>query len=120
MSDKESELLTTTQSDEQNNGEQLKRKAEHISNETELENKAATIAIPENGDGKEIKRARQENIRIPSIFGTKPVNDLVQYVSNFLWRHCDQPHIEVLSCTLRSFNCTTVKQTDTPYFKSSD
>ncbi|KAJ2957954.1 hypothetical protein NQZ79_g6418 [Umbelopsis isabellina] len=93
MSDKESESVTKMPS-EQNVEEHLKRKAEQISNDTELETKAAATAIPENGAGKEVKRARPDNIKIPSVFGTKPVNDLVQYVSNFLWRHCDQPHIE--------------------------
>ncbi|KAG2177089.1 hypothetical protein INT43_007745 [Umbelopsis isabellina] len=94
MSDKESESVTTVPSDEHNVEEHLKRKAEHISNDIELENKTAVTAIPENGAGKEVKRARPDNNKIPSVFGTKPVNDLVQYVSNFLWRHCDQPHIE--------------------------
>lgn len=95
MSDKESESVKKVPSDEQFVEEHLKRKAEHISNDTDSENKAAAIAIPENGAGKEVKRARPDYIKIPSVFGTKPVNDLVQYVSNFLWRHCDQPHIEV-------------------------
>jgi len=63
------------------------------SNSTEAD--TAVSDTSENGSNWDAKKARMESTRLSTIFGAKPMNDTVQYVSNFLWRYCDQDNIEV-------------------------
>jgi hypothetical protein len=62
-------------------------------NSTEAD--TAVSDTSENGNSVDAKKARMESTRLSTIFGTKPMNDTVQYVANFLWRYCDQDNIEV-------------------------
>jgi hypothetical protein len=69
----------------------IKRKLDQIS----TEESTAPLNSSENGSTQDVKKARMESLRLPTIFGSKPVNDTVQYVANFLWRYCEQENVEV-------------------------
>lgn len=91
MSDKTPTTAKTIDTEAQDDRPNAKRKLDQIST---IEG-SPVAANSENGTAKGVKRAPSETTRIPSIFGIKPVNDIVQYVSNFLWRYCDQENVEV-------------------------
>lgn len=91
MSDKTPTTAKAIDTEAQDDRPNAKRKLDQIST---IEG-SSVAANSENGTEKVVKRATSETTRIPSIFGIKPVNDIVQYVSNFLWRYCDQENVEV-------------------------
>lgn len=69
------------------------RKRKMNSDSTEIDTTVSDTS--ETGSNWDTKKARLESTPLLTIFGTKPMNDTVQYVSNFLWRYCDQDNIEV-------------------------
>ncbi|KAH8553453.1 CYTH-like domain-containing protein [Umbelopsis sp. PMI_123] len=69
----------------------IKRKLDQIS----TKESTAPLNSSENGSTQDMKKARMESLRLPTIFGSKPVNDTVQYVANFLWRYCEQENVEI-------------------------
>jgi hypothetical protein len=91
MSDKTPTTAKAIDTGAQDDRPNTKRKLDQMST---IEG-TSVAANSENGTEKVVKRATSETTRIPSIFGIKPVNDIVQYVSNFLWRYCDQENVEV-------------------------
>lgn len=38
---------------------------------------------------------RQQLYREPSIFNTRPMDDITKLVHDFIAKYCDQPHVEV-------------------------
>lgn len=87
MGDKDSPSAKQTNSEEQHEKSDAKRKLDQVYSDE-------SVKADPNGST-DVKKSRSETPKLQSIFGYKPVDDTVQYVSNFLWRYCDQENVEV-------------------------